>query len=255
MFEKRYTLLRTQKRRVYEILRKTGLEPADFGWSREEIAGSLVVSRLSHRHGEYYFLFSSYEMNSWCVACPGVYRSMDYQYPKSWQEQERIFQRWAECLKRELDAPDPWAELAKYRLVLDGETPVNGINEPISAVEAEQIGQALTRLADRIARDLTQDTEQSLLVRAKFDVLAEAARRQRSQDWMYMALGVCTTMAKSLSLTEEQTVALWEAIRVELHEFIRLLPAKSPKEPRRSPIPMTGSASQGSDPAEIRELS
>ncbi len=222
VFEKCYTLLRTQKKRVYEILREVGMEPAEFSWSREEIAGSLIVSKLSHRAGLHYFLFSSYEMNSWCMACPGIYRSMDYHYPKSWDEQERIFRRWAECLKRELDAPDPWAELAKYRLVPDGEPPAEIVNEPIPAVEAEQIGEALTRLADLATRELTLNTEQSLLVRARLDTLVEAARRQRSHDWMYMVLGVCTMIAMALSLTQEQTTAFWGMIRSELGPFLHL---------------------------------
>lgn len=231
MFVKRYTLLRTQRKRVYEILREVGLEPAEFFWSNEEIAGSLIVSKLGHRGGRHYFLFSSYEINSWCMACPGTFRSMDYHYPKTWEEQQRIFRGWAQCLKRELDTPDPWAELAKYRLPLDAQATAEIVNEPIPAVEAEQIGRALTRLADLLTRDGSLNTEQSLLVRARLEGLAEAARRQRSRDWMYMLFGVCATMGMSLSLTQERTAMLWETVRSELGEFARLLPLE-PSAPR-----------------------
>lgn len=255
MFEKRYTLLRTQKRRVYEILRETGLEPAEFSWSREEIAGSLIVSKLAHREGERHFLFSSYEMNSWCVACPGLFRSMDYHYPKTWDEQEQLFRRWAECLRKELDSPDPWAELAKYRLSPDAEPPAEIVNEPIPAIEAEQIGRALMRLGDSLTQDLALNAEQSLLVRARLDTLGEAARRQRSRDWMYMVLGVCTTMAMSLSLTQERTAILWEAVRNEMGPFVRLLPAKAALERRRGRILGITSAARGPDPEKVREPS
>lgn len=232
MFEKRYTLLRTQKRRIYEILREAGLEPAEFSWVREQIAGSLVVSKLRYRGGQHYFQFSSYEMNAWCVACPGVYRSMDYSYPRTWEEQEGVFRQWAGCLRNELASPDPWEELAKYRLVLNGELSGEMVNEPIPAVEAEQIGQGLLRLADRVAQGLELDGEQASLVRVKLGYLADAARRERSRDWMYMALGMWASLAVTLELTEPQAGQLWEQVRGELGSFARLVPART-TPPRR----------------------
>jgi hypothetical protein len=36
------------------MLREAGLEPADFSWSKQEIAGGIVVSKLSYREGTYY---------------------------------------------------------------------------------------------------------------------------------------------------------------------------------------------------------
>ena len=232
MFEKKYTLLRVQKKRVYEVLREVGLEPAEFSWSHEQIVGRLTVSKLRHRDGEHYFQFSSYELNAWCIACPGVYRSMDYRYPKSWEEQEGIFRQWAEGLKHEMDTADPWQEMAKYRLVVDAERADEIVNEPIPAVEAEQIAHALARLGDQATREFGLNTEQSLLVRARLDTLAEAARRQRSRDWMYMVLGIGTTIAMAISLSQEQTAAFWEILRSELGSFVRLAATSAPT-PRR----------------------
>jgi hypothetical protein len=85
-----------------------GLEPAEVSWSNVEIVEKLLVSRLNYRSGEqHYFQFSSYEVNAWCVACPGRYRTMDHWYPKTWEEQEGIFRTWAQTLKRELDTLTP----------------------------------------------------------------------------------------------------------------------------------------------------
>jgi len=224
MFEKKCTLLRSQKKKVHDILREVDLEPAEFTWSDVEIVQRLFVSRLDHRDGQqHYFQFSSYEMNAWCIACPGMYRTMDYGYPKTWEEQEGIFRKWAESLKREMDTGDPWVELAKYRLVLDGELPAEAVNEPIPAVEAEQIGRALLRLADNAAQKLSLSEEQATLVRAKLAYLAEAARRERSHDWVYTAMGVWASMAVALSLTEGQAAILWGTIKSELGPFARLL--------------------------------
>jgi hypothetical protein len=226
MFEKKYTLLRSQRTRVHEILREVSLEPAEFSWCAETIAGTLVVSRLNHRDGEYYFQFSSYELNAWCVACPGMYRTMDYHHPRNWEEQEGLLRVWAQCLKRELDTPDPWADVARHRLALDGELSGEMVNEPIPAVEAEQMGQVLARLGDTLARELPLADGQAPLVQARLKYLADAARRERSRDWTYMALGALSSLVTALSLSDERTVRLWQAVRGELGAFMTVLPPR-----------------------------
>jgi len=219
---KKFTLLRSQRSRVFELLQEAGLEPAEFSWAKEEIVGGIVVSRLNHRDGMHYFQFSSHELNAWCVVCPGRYRSIDYEYPKDWEEQEGVFRNWAAYLKREIQVPDPWGTLAKYQAVLGMERPDNVVNEPISAYEADEIRQVLTRLGERIAQELKLDGEAAALVRAKFAYLAEAARRQRSRDWVYMALGACATIAMSLSLSADGAAALWGLMQKEVGRVAHL---------------------------------
>ncbi len=224
MFEKKYTLLRSQKKKVYDILRGAGLEPMRFFWSNVEIVERLVVSRLNYRGAEqYYFQFSSYEINAWCVASPGKFRTMDYWYPKTWEEQEGILRIWAQTLKTELDTPDPWAELAKYRMIVNGELSGEVVNEPIPAAEAEQIGQALRRLAGSAAERLSLVEDQAALVRAKLEYLADAARRERSRDWVYTVMGAWGATAVALTLTVEQAATLWQMLRSELGSFVNLL--------------------------------
>ncbi len=219
---RKFTLLRSQRSRVFELLQEAHLEPAEFSWAKEEIAGGIVVSRLNHRDGTHYFQFSSHELNAWCVACPGRYRSMDYEYPKDWQEQEGVFRNWTAYLKREIELPDPWGTLAKYQAVLGAEPPDDMVNEPICADEADNIRQVLTRLGERIGQELKLDGPALALVRGKFAYLAEAARRQRSRDWVYMALGVCATLAMSLSLSADGAVALWELVQNEVRRVAHL---------------------------------
>jgi hypothetical protein len=255
MFEKKYTLLRSQKRRVYEILREAGLEPAEFSWLQETIAGSLIVSRLDYRYGDYYFQFSSYEMSSWCLACPGTFRSMDYSYPKTWEQQEQILAQWAKVLKTELESSDPWEEVARYRLALDEEGSPGTVNEPIPAVEADQIGRALARLGEKLTRDLGLSTDPARVVQAKLEYLAEAARRERSRDWMYLVLGVCTATAVTLALDEERTALLWETVRSELGAFVRLQPARGKPAGAKSRILGIRSASRARRPDEVPEPS
>jgi hypothetical protein len=225
---KKFTLLRSQRSRVFEMLLDAGLEPAEFSWGKEEIVGGILVSRLNYSAGTYFFQFSSHELNAWCVACPGRYRSVDYDYPKDWQEQEGIFRTWMSHLKREIQFPDPWDELAKYRIAVGAETSDATINEPISACDADRIGQVLTRLGLRVGQELKLDGEAVALVRGKFAYLAEAARREKSQDWVYTALGVCASTAMSLAVPRESAAALWQLIRNEVGRIIHVRNAMAP---------------------------
>jgi hypothetical protein len=147
---------------------------------------------------------------------------MDYEYPKDWHEQEGVFRNWAACLKREIEIPDPWGRLAKYQAVLGVEPPDNVVNEPISAYEADNIRQVLTRLGERIGQELKRDGAAVALVRGKLAYPAEAARRRRSRDWVYLALGVCATIAMSLSLSADGAAALWELMQHEVGRVAHL---------------------------------
>jgi hypothetical protein len=241
---KNYTLLKSQKHRVYELLQQGGLEPAEFSWVKEEIAGSLIVSRLNYRDGTSYFQFSSHEVNAWCTACPGQFRHLDYEYPKSWEEQEGVFKKWVACLKREVASPDPWEELAKYRIVLGDGPAAEAANEAISAYEAGRIAAALARVGDMIVRELVLDDERAALVRSKLAYLAEAAQRQKSLDWAHTALGVYVTLGATLGIPEATLAALWEMFRSEVCQFVHMAPpnpaaAARAEAPPKTPIVST----------------
>ena len=244
---KNYTLLKSQKNRVYELLREGGLEPAEFSWDKMEIAASLAVSRLNYRDGAYYFQFSSYEVNAWCMACPGQFRSLDYDYPKTWEEQEGVFRKWLSCLKREITAPDLWGELAKYKIVLAPEPTAEAANEIISGQDAEQIGQALVRVGDALVKELVLDNPEAALVRSKLAYLAEAAKRQRSRDWVYTALGAYVTIAVTLAIPEAALAALWKMFQAEVGGFLHLTTWQTSKP---APAPPSTAAAPGAPAAE-----
>jgi len=218
---KKRTLLRSQKKKVFDLVREAGLEPADFEWSREQVNG-MTVSRLTYPKADYYFQFSSYEVGGYCIACPGRQQLVEYDHPKSWTEQEIHVRNWAGHLRREITCPDPWNELAKYRLPLAWAGVEEGPNETISGVEAQAIAQQLSGLADRIATDFDASAEQATFVRERLAYLAEAAMREKSRDWAYSALGVCATLAAALALDEDSTARLWRVVKERVGTFVRL---------------------------------
>jgi hypothetical protein len=247
---KNYTLLKSQKNRVYDLLRQGGLEPAEFSWGKEEIAGSLIVSRLNYREGTYYFQFSSHEVNAWCTACPGQFRSLDYEYPRSWEEQEGVFKRWVQCVKREVAAADLWGDLAKYQIALGAAPTEEVVNEAISADEALQIEQGLARLGDAIGRELVLSEGDRAVVRTRLSYLAEAARRQKSRDWLYTALGVFTTLGAVLAVPEATLTALWQLFRAEVGQFAHLTAVRTSNPSPAPNVPIVPTNAAPSSPAQ-----
>ena len=220
---RKYTLLRSQRRQVFEVLHEAGLEPAEFSWiEKDAVGGNFIVSRLNYRDPAYYFQFSWYEMSSWCILSPGRYRSIEYEHPMNWKEQEASLRAWAQCLRREIESPDPWTELARYRIAIGAELPDSVINETISGYEADHIAQLLDQMADLMEKEFRPSPQQSTLVRGRLAYLAEAAKRQKSRDWLYTALGVCTTIGMTLSLDGDATHLLWQQVRSHLGNIIRM---------------------------------
>lgn len=214
-------LLRSQKKAVFEMLRTAGFEPSDFDWSLEDCDGARV-ERLSYREDPYYFQFSSYESGACCMSSPGAYQLVEYEYPRAWAQQADSFRNWTERLRREVTCGDPWETLAKYRLAVADGGGLDGPNETISGAEVEQIGRRLAALGDELELAFELEGESSALARERLAYLAEAAKRLKSRDWCYAAVGVCATLAMLLSLDEDQARRLWSMVKNRVGTFVRL---------------------------------
>jgi hypothetical protein len=203
------------------------LEPADFAWSKEKVDNKAMISRLSHRQGDYYFRFTWYEAGSCCEASPGRFQLVQQDHPKDWAEQVVHVRNWARHLRREIRCPDPWAELAKYQIAIGPGSLEDMPNETISGGEAERIAEGLADLAKAIESEFELTGEQAHSVRGRVSYLAEAAKRQKSCDWAYSALGVCAAIAMTLSLSERSTARFCRLAENHIGEFAHLVDLRS----------------------------
>jgi len=219
---KKHTLLHSQKKETFAILREIGLEPADFDWSRAMADEKTAVSLLSYRQGDYYFQFSSYEMGAYCIACPGCNQLIACDHPRGWDDQADHFRNWAEHLRREVECAAPWGELAKYRIATAVAGGTDGPNETISGAEAREIARNLTALAAAIEAEFDLPEERAAFVRGRLAYLGEAAMREKSRDWVYSALGVCATLAMALSLDADGAARLWSLVKGQVGAFVHL---------------------------------
>lgn len=222
-----YKLLKTNKNYFFEILKKTGLEPANFSWTNQQVPDTsvpppyknIIVPKLEYLDGEYYFQFEKYS----CTFSPGQTKAVEHINLERSDEQLFYVRQWAGYLKRQIEAPDLWAEMEKYKVAFSLALPEQLLNEPIPTYEAEKISEQLSSLADKIEELFALTNKQNQFVHNKLNYLAEAAKRQRSVDWVHTSIGVFVTIAMGLALVPDQAKELWELMRSLMSGFIHLI--------------------------------
>jgi hypothetical protein len=110
------TLLKTRKNDVFALLSRAGLTPSEFEWhskihtSRSRFGPvSRIFSVLIHPRTGYFCEFQP----SWVLSySPGVELMVEFvEIGGDWSDVVEALSVWVQCLERELNAPDAWAEL------------------------------------------------------------------------------------------------------------------------------------------------
>ena len=96
-------------------------------------------------------------------------------------------------------------------------------NEPISGREAEEITDKLKLLAERVEQRFQLTGDQNQFVRDKLSYLADAAKRQRSADWIHTSIGVLVTIMMGLALAPDEARELLLLTKNLLGRFIHLI--------------------------------
>src|SRR5437016_7614611 len=97
------TLTKTDKNKVFEILRLFNLDPAEFRWSEEhsiEHNDQVTYSKLQHRPTAYYFIFNEYSLSF----SPGSYTRIQHERSLDAFTRYTFVSQWATRLRKEIDA-------------------------------------------------------------------------------------------------------------------------------------------------------
>ena len=214
-----HKLLKSQKNEVFKILQKVGLEPANFSWTTQQVQ-DIRVPRLNYLDGKYYFRFGERNQG---IYSPGTERIVQEVSVHLWAELTKWVKDWASSLKREIEVPDLWQEMEKYKTSVSLALPEQLLNEPIPTYEAEQIADKLHELANEIEKQFQLTEDQNQFVRSKLTYLVDAAKRQRSVDWVHTSIGVSITIMLGLALAPDRAKELWQLIESLLRGFIHLI--------------------------------
>ena len=223
-------LLRSQRNSVLQLVKNLELDPFNFRWSEKPsmlmvIDGSnAVVSRLSYNDTDFYFQFDFKDGMHYAIFSPGRETLVEEQFAGSWHVQLSSVHNWLNYLKREIEQPDLWDELAKYQLPPGEQINKQIGNEPFTAQQVDQIAENLKKLHVYLEDEFHLDIEQKAVVNEKMDYLMEASRRQGRKDWLHTSIGVMFTLAMFLAASPEQTKMIWSILKAAVSGVIQLLP-------------------------------
>lgn len=231
-----HVLLTTQRNSVFEHLRAAGMNPADFEWadgifftkSKAILTkGNSIKNecpKLRHKkYPQFYFKFEAVDSEHCFTCSPGANHFEEDGWTDTWEYQLDAVSEWAIRLKKEIDAPDLWSDLNKYQIAISPDVTDDGLNEIISASEAEVIANKLEFLCGEINKVYNLTSGQDSFVRKNFMYLADLAKRSRSKDWALAAISIFQFIGWGLTLTPEQRQQLLDSIKTTFDGFMNLI--------------------------------
>ena len=202
---KKCLLPTTRRNQVLEEIEKHELAAADFEWAEVQkeripmVADEGVVSVLVHRPTGYSFSFDLRGDQPSTTFSPGQELLDRHEICRNIPQIMGFFVlEWLPSLKREVAAPDLWAELQQTGKLVDIVREMSGDGE-FSETERAQATEAIRVVKQWLLEHHEFDREQAARINARFDYLIEAVRRMSRMDWLHTAIGVLFTIAVGLA--------------------------------------------------------
>jgi hypothetical protein len=221
-------LLTSQKDAIFTALRREGLDlnQFDFGWVQTSFDfSSNEVRRILHKPSGHHFTFdrAPYESRDVWVArfSPGEHQRDDVRQGAVRDLAQLAAKDWPRFLKRELDAPDFWAQLASNPLVLAQAS--IGDNRPFEDAEREELLPRLQSIEMKL-KELHGDTPTRLAeIERRMEEIRDASNRVGRKDWGMLMIGQLFTLATTLGLDGEKARAVFDLVHDGLSGLAGLL--------------------------------
>lgn len=226
---------RDQKNDLFAFAVEIGLNPDEFTWEKRPSRDNskLLVSAIVHLPTDSYFVFDfethigGWRLTEHKVECsPGSSTS-----PESHQctVEERPLQfalRWLERVKRELEIPDLWDEIARQRRFLAQSTSSDVEDTAFSPDEVRFIVSRLDQILEEVVSIHHLEEEQTQLLKEQIDYSKKAASRFGRKDWIFATIGAFSVISNYLlapAASRDLFNALMDLIR-ELGNIRLMLP-------------------------------
>jgi hypothetical protein len=221
-----FRLLKSQKNEVFELIKASGLDPFNFKWGAEDslLPDGPIVDRLIYINSPYFYQFDVHKGSHYSFFSPGHQKNVEHGYPGSWAGQIVYFKNWLSYLKREIEQPDFWAEIERFRPSSEWEIRADLTNELFSVIQTNQIIAGINQIRDYLLQQIATDMEQSKLINERLDYLMASVNRLGRRDWFHTAIGVFTTIMIGLAMSPEQARTIWGFLRNALAGVIQFLP-------------------------------
>jgi hypothetical protein len=127
----------------------------------------------------------------WATFSPGDGIHTEQRFPGSWDNQMTIVRQWLSYLKRELDAPPLWEQLAQGEPLLEVSLGA-AEDSPFRPDELMAIETKLDEVRKYLARELPPGMLPT--VQAQLDRLGAAAKTTGRLSWLQMTIGVMVSL-------------------------------------------------------------
>lgn len=173
-------------------------------------AGSYICSVL--RYDEYYFSFNFNGRKYEPMFSPSENKRTEKLEEIYESELERVFLYWLLNLKKEVNEPDLWADLQKYRPT--GEIPEIRDQEKnkFTYDQVDQLKVSFEKIKIEIISEFKLNEKQEKELGENIDYLVEAAKRQNMRDWRNLCIGTFMGLAMNLAVTPDKINRFWQII-------------------------------------------
>jgi hypothetical protein len=206
-------LLMSQRNEILKLVSDAGLDPVDFHWHGLQGAGGygVVAQQLEHGPSGYYFKFYLHDEGYVGQCAPGRAVPAEMTIPVRWNDLVPLVGQWLKNLRREINAPDLWAEVAKVK-ELASAVKTLGPDRPFTTDERTRIAERLEDIHRFLLATRKLRGGQDAFVRDRLNYLKEASGRQSREAWMLMFMGVILSFILSSIVPPEA-----------VQEFLRLV--------------------------------
>lgn len=187
-----HTLLPSQKADVFRAIEAAGFDPAEFDWKIRPGEAThfgpghdtMYVPMLIHAPSGWYFVFDFDldRLSHHAIYSPGNQSPESHSAPGGWGGELVRVGRWLGYVRRELAAPDLWAEVGRQRQLLALPRPETE-NAPFTEDERRLISEQLRGLKELLESRYDLQDEQMDEVSARLGELEDAATRLGRLDW------------------------------------------------------------------------
>lgn len=218
-------ILTSQKNQVLTAIRKHDLDPFNFSWAAvtSYMTADLNVSCIRYDGTGFFFRFDFLNDEHYSVFAPGEDKSEDTKYPGDWASQFSNVVNWLRYVKREIDEPDLWKDLAKFQLPEGGRLSPDISNEPFTAAQVDIIAEGLDRVRAYLESEVKLTAEHRVIVNDRLDYLTAAAGRQGRRDWLHTCIGVIVTISTAVGLAPNEVRAIWAIVKASVSAFVPLI--------------------------------
>lgn len=218
------TLLKAQKNDVLTIIKSTHLDPLKFRWDvMQSIFGNKPKTPvLIYGEGKYFFKFDFLGTKHHADYSPGEEHFNSKELTETWNVQLVCVHTWLMSLEKEVNDPDLWSELEKYRITEDPGFTEGSTNDPFTVHEVEQIELCLDTIKENLEPHIKDNVQHRDFVDKKLNYLADAAKRQGRRDWIHTSIGVIVTISIALALAPEEARNIWSVLKTAFSEMLKL---------------------------------